>query len=71
MRASVGAAERRVAHLLDRKRDLLITILFGNMIVNILFFSLCYVLSVTLYRAGYRSAGPLTSVLGVVVVVVT
>jgi len=70
MKSSSHASERRVAWLLDRKRDLLISILFGNMLVNILFFSLTYILSVTLFRAGYRSIGPAVSVLGVVLVVV-
>lgn len=70
MKSSSHASERRVGWLLDRKRGLLISILFGNMIVNILFFSLTYVLSVTFFRAGYRSMGPAISVLGVILVVI-
>ena len=70
MKSSSHGAQRRVGWLLDRKRDLLISILFGNMLVNILFFSLVYVLSATLFREGYRSLGPAVSVLGVVLVVI-
>ena len=70
MKASQHATHRRVAYLLDHKKDLLITILFGNMIVNVLFFSLAYVMSAHLYVAGWTRLAPFVSVIGVVTVVI-
>ena len=70
MKVSRHATHRRVAYLLDHKKDLLITILFGNMVVNVLFFSLTYAMSTHLYEAGWERVAPFVSVIGVVLVVV-
>ncbi|MFH0963412.1 MAG: hemolysin family protein [Planctomycetota bacterium] len=70
MRGSTNRLERLAGYLLDHRRELLITILLGNMIVNILFYSMSVLVSLELYRLGHRTLAPLAALAGLACVVV-
>jgi CBS domain containing-hemolysin-like protein len=59
-----------VARLMRRPRELLFTILFGNMLVNVCFYSFTALLGVRLARAGHGGAAVGVGVGALVVVVV-
>jgi CBS domain containing-hemolysin-like protein len=68
-----GAAHRRgtlVARLLSRPHDLLVTILFGNLMVNVLFFAISSVAAFRLERAGEHTLAVAAGLAGLVLVVV-
>lgn len=51
-RTSTHRIEQTIAHLLEDRHRLLVTILFGNLVVNILFYSLCTVLVLKSHEQG-------------------
>jgi len=57
MRRSTGRGDRRIARLLDEPHKLLVTILFGNMVVNVLFYAIACTLAAGLIRNGAAAAG--------------
>ncbi len=60
----------RVAQLLETPRELLATILFGNLIVNVLFYSTTAVIAYGLARAGNRVYAALVGAGGLLAVVI-
>ena len=68
MKESSHRLQRLVARLLEHPRDLLITILFCNMIVNILFYSLSVLVAIDLGKSRYHAFAPFVGILGLVLV---
>jgi putative hemolysin len=56
-RASASRLERLVGALLDRPRSMLVTILLGNLVINVAYFSLAADLSLRLGHAGEAGLG--------------
>jgi len=52
LRRQTGRAARAVIRLLENPSSLLVTILFGNMTVNVLYFSVSTVVGIELHRSG-------------------
>jgi len=69
-RGEAGRRGRAVAQLLSRPHDLLVTILFGNLVVNVLFFGLAALVAFRLGDRGERGLAAGVGIGGLVAVVV-
>ncbi|MHC4711875.1 MAG: hemolysin family protein [Planctomycetota bacterium] len=69
-RKDLRRGANRVAQLLETPRELLATILFGNLIVNVLFYSTTAVIAYGLARAGSRAYAALVGAGGLLAVVI-
>jgi len=70
LRRSEGASDRRVAALLANPRRLLVSIIFANTTVNILFYATCFVLTLRLLAAGWSWGGVAVSIGSLLAVVI-